>query len=125
MNYIVAVDFDGTIVEKAFPLIGKTKEHVFGVLNYLRDELKCVLILNTCRSGRYLKEAIEFISSNGFEFDYVNENTKEMIDIYGDCRKIFANIYIDDHNLFFTKNNGDTICWIEIREEIKSLVKSF
>ena len=35
----------------------------------------------------------------GLEFDFVNENVPELVEKYGDSRKIAAHYYIDDHNL--------------------------
>ena len=38
-----------------------------------------------------------FCEKNGLVFDTVNENLPELIDLYkNDCRKINADIYIDD-----------------------------
>ena len=58
------------------------------------------MILNTCRQGKRLEEALTWCAAHGIEFDAVNENLKERIDQYGgDCRKISADYYIDDLNL--------------------------
>ncbi len=56
------------------------------------------LILWTCRNGDALLEAIKFCENYGLMFNYINENTKEVLDNYGgiDNRKITADIYIDD-----------------------------
>jgi hypothetical protein len=44
-----------------------------------------------------LDEAVRFCNGFGLEFDAVNENLPEIIEKFGgDCRKIFANRYIDD-----------------------------
>ena len=94
---IYAIDFDGTIVEDKYPEIGG--------LYYLADkfirELKAngdTFILHTCRHGESLKEALNFLQRYGLEPDYINENVPELIAKYGDCRKIYADVYIDDHN---------------------------
>jgi len=36
--------------------------------------------------------------TNGIFFDYYNENSDRKIQEYGDCRKIGADLYIDDKN---------------------------
>ena len=44
-----------------------------------------------------MKDAVEWCMEYGLEFDAVNENLQEMIEWHGnDCRKIFADVYIDD-----------------------------
>lgn len=95
---IIAVDFDGTIVEHAFPAIGKTKLFAFETLKALQDQ-KHTLILWTYRAGDELKEAVEFCRKNGIEFYAVNSNYPE--EKYDDSisRKINADVYIDDRSL--------------------------
>jgi hypothetical protein len=56
------------------------------------------LILWTCRQGKPLEEAVEWCKTQGLVFDYINENPPDRIAIWGDCRKVYADIYIDDHN---------------------------
>ena len=44
-----------------------------------------------------LEDAVAWCKERGLEFDAVNENLPELIELYGnDCRKINADIYIDD-----------------------------
>ena len=55
------------------------------------------LILWTNREGDLLEEAVEWCKAHGLTFDTVNANLPELIDLYkNDCRKINADIYIDD-----------------------------
>ena len=55
------------------------------------------LILWTNREGMLLEEALEWCAERGLVFDTVNENLPELIELYkNDCRKINADIYIDD-----------------------------
>jgi hydroxymethylpyrimidine pyrophosphatase-like HAD family hydrolase len=96
---IIAVDFDGTIVDHEYPAIGKTKLFAFETLKALQKEGH-TLILWTYRSGKELKEAIEFCKQNGLEFYAVNKNYPEEVFIEGEVsRKINADIYIDDRNV--------------------------
>ena len=64
---IISVDFDGTVVEHAFPAIGKTKLFAFETLKALQDK-KHTLILWTYRAGKELQEAVDFCKQNGIEF---------------------------------------------------------
>ncbi|MDR2836577.1 MAG: HAD hydrolase family protein [Bacteroidales bacterium] len=108
---IIAVDFDGTIVEHRYPEIGKKIPYSFEVLKQLQAEGH-YLILWTYRAGKYLEEAMNFCKKNGLVFYAVNENEpNEEFHNYM-SRKIYADIYIDD------KNIGGLIDWIKIKEII-------
>jgi hydroxymethylpyrimidine pyrophosphatase-like HAD family hydrolase len=95
---IIAVDFDGTIVEHEYPKIGKPKLFAFETMKALQDRGD-QLILWTYRAGKELDEALEFCKLNGVEFYAVNKNYPE--EIYDDTisRKILADVYIDDRNI--------------------------
>lgn len=96
---IYAVDFDGTLCENEWPVIGEPKEHVISYVLKLKQEGH-KLILWTNRVGERLDEAVEWCQQKGIEFDAVNKNLPEIIEEFGcDTRKVFANYYIDDRNL--------------------------
>lgn len=98
MSEIIAVDFDGTIVEHAYPQIGKPKLFAFETLKELQKQ-GYRLILWTYRAGKELDEAVEFCRNNGVEFYAVNKNYPEEEFDSSISRKINADIYIDDRNL--------------------------
>jgi hypothetical protein len=97
---VYAVDFDGTLCRgKRYPKMGIPN---FYLIEFLKDKQKNgdILILWTCREGEMLKEAVEYCGLYGLKFDYINENTEENKEKFGnDSRKIFAHHYIDDRNL--------------------------
>ena len=95
---IIAIDFDGTIVEHEYPRIGKTKLFAFETLKELQKQ-KHTLILWTYRAGKELEEAIDFCKKNGVEFYAVNRNYPEEKYEETISRKINADVYIDDRNL--------------------------
>ena len=97
---IYAVDFDGTLAETDYPRIIAPKIDMINALTML-STLDNTIILNTCRHGEELNEAVAWCKEQGLIFDYINENAPEMIEKYGDCRKIYADFYIDDHNITF------------------------
>ncbi|HOY39902.1 MAG: hypothetical protein KBB11_02750 [Bacteroidales bacterium] len=108
-RYIVAVDFDGTIVEHKYPSIGKEMPLAFEVLREMQ-EAGYRLILWTFRDGEYLKDAVEYCLSNGIMFYAVNQSSpNEEFNKYM-SRKINADIYIDDRNV------GGFPGWEKIRE---------
>jgi len=93
----IAVDFDGTIVEHAYPEIGKEMLFAFQTLKEL-NKLGANLILWTFRTGKELEEAVEFCRKNGVEFYAVNKNYPEEVFDETISRKINADIFIDDKN---------------------------
>ena len=97
---IIAVDFDGTIVEHRYPAIGKERPFATDTLKKLiKDGHR--LILWTVREGRLLDEAVEFCRERGVEFYAVNrdypEEEKEHNKHYS--RKLKADVWIDDRNV--------------------------
>lgn len=96
MRKAIAIDFDGCLVENAWPEIGVPH------LEVIRAAIKAKqdgagLILWTCRVDERLAEAVTFCKSYGLEFDAVNCNLPERIQAYGvDCRKVNADEYWDD-----------------------------
>ena len=96
VNKIIAVDFDGCLCEIAYPDIGRPNLPIIEKLIQLQSD-GARIILNTCRVGRYLSEAVKWCQSFGLWFDAINENLPERIEMYGgDCRKISADEYWDD-----------------------------
>lgn len=99
-NMIIAVDFDGTLCYgDNYPDIGKPN---IKLIEYLkrRRSYGDILILWTCRENKPLQDAIEWCKKSGLEFDYFNENVPSLIKEYGDdCRKVSADIYIDDRSI--------------------------
>ena len=91
----IAVDFDGTIVEDAYPRIGKPQTFAFETLKALHQE-RHRLILWTCRQGKSLEEAVTFCRQQGVEFYAVNSNYPGEVRQPDDTPKIVADIYIDD-----------------------------
>lgn len=97
---VIAVDFDGTIVEHRYPSIGKELPFAIETLRKLAAEGHR-LILWTVREGRCLDEAVEFCRNRGLEFYAVNSNCpEEDKETNGSfARKIKADLWIDDRNL--------------------------
>ena len=99
-NKIYALDFDGTLSMGAdWPAIGQPNEPLFHYM-IAEQAAGARMILYTCRNGKDLEHAIHFCKKNGLEFDAINENLPELIELYGgDTRKINADYYIDDKAL--------------------------
>jgi hydroxymethylpyrimidine pyrophosphatase-like HAD family hydrolase len=108
---VLAIDFDGTIVNNKYPLIGKPTLFAFETLKKLQKK-GFVLILWTYRSGRSLQEAVEFCRQEGIEFYAVNKSYPEEDYSEDISRKINADIFIDDRNV------GGFIGWGAIYREL-------
>ena len=95
---IIAVDFDGTLVEDKYPAIGKPMPFAFETLKLLQKEGHRI-ILWTYRSGKSLDEAVAFAEGLGIVFYAVNKNYPEEEFKENTPRKIKADIFIDDRNI--------------------------
>ena len=102
---ILAVDFDGTLVENDFPCIGKFNERVLKtVKDYQAMGVK--IILWTCRTDDMLEAAVEACREQGLVFDAVNDNLPEVKEYFGgSARKVYANMYWDDRNVVLVDND--------------------
>lgn len=95
---IIAVDFDGTIVEDAYPKIGKPIIFAFETLKLLQNKGHR-LILWTYRTGSKLEDAVNFCETNGITFYAVNKSFPEEAFSNTVSRKIHADLFIDDRNV--------------------------
>lgn len=97
---VIAIDFDGTIVEHRYPSIGRELPFAIETLKKLTEEGHR-LILWTVREGKLLEEAVAFCRERGLEFYAVNrdypEEEKRLNNHFS--RKLKADLWIDDRNL--------------------------
>lgn len=96
----IAIDFDGTIVENAYPSIGRERPFAISTLKSLiADRHK--LILWTVREGELLDEAVEWCRSRGVEFYAINRDypEEEAANNNHFSRKLKVDLFIDDRNL--------------------------
>ncbi len=112
-NYkIVAIDFDGTI--KPTVQSNLYDPPTTECINTLRDlkENGWKLVLWTCRAGRNLTAAKNYLSKYEILdlFDGINENVQPMR--YKTSQKIVATIYIDDRMI------GGFPGWETVREKL-------
>lgn len=121
-RYTICIDFDGTIVDHAFPEIGALKPGAREAITRLHQHYR--IVISSCRSsalfkqkdppiqipgqgapdGRdYNNEMHDFLIANGIPFDRID---------MGDEGKIVAVAYIDDKGIRFDNN------WNEIADQI-------
>lgn len=99
--FIIAVDFDGTLVEHRFPQIGEPVPGAFLWLTRFVRHGGARLILWTMRccdgtAGDVLTPAVEFCRTRGIEFWGVNENPQQKEARWSTSGKVYAHAYIDD-----------------------------
>lgn len=95
-SQIIAVDFDGTLCFSKWPDLGEPNG---SLINYLKAWKRQgnKLILWTCRAGEALDLAVSWCREQDLEFDAVNDNLPEIIEMYGNnSRKVTCDYYIDD-----------------------------
>ena len=114
---VIAVDFDGTIVEHKYPEIGKERMFAFQTLKMLIAEGH-LLILWTIRHGKELDDAVQYCKKNGVEFYAINSNYPDEIFDGTFSRKINADLFIDDRNV------GGFLGWGEIWQEVMKIAPS-
>lgn len=109
---IIAIDFDGTIVADNYPQIGVTQPYAADVIRSLHDAGHFIIIW-TSRSGSHLMDAVNHLLEHGIPFDRVNAGNPHNERQYGsETRKVYADMYIDDHNL------GGFPGWLSVRDTI-------
>jgi len=112
---IIAIDFDGTIVEHKFPMIGELKEDAKEIIQLLKKDGHQIIIW-TCRTSQNVFKHVDgakptlfdvkdFLEANEIPFDTINHNIPSLG--FQPAPKIYADFYIDDKNL------GGFIPWKE------------
>jgi hypothetical protein len=109
---IIAIDFDGTIVDDKFPEIGTLKKGAKEAINKLYSEGYYIIIW-TSRCAEQLLDAVVFLAVNDIKFNAVNKNCPiNMAKYGGNPRKVYADVYIDDNGLY------DLPVWDDIYKQI-------
>lgn len=121
---IIAVDFDGTIVEHKYPAIGKEIPFAVETLKMLARD-KHQLILWSVREGHLLQEAIDWCKERGLEFyatnkDYPEENEEKNIHF---SRKLKADLFIDDRNVGGLPQWGEIYQMVSQGKTYKQLIR--
>lgn len=113
---VIAVDFDGTIVEHKYPKIGEEIPFATQTLQMLINDGHR-LILWSVREGALLQEAVDWCHQRGVDFwavnrDYPEENGAESNNHFS--RKLKAELFIDDRNI------GGLPDWGQIYQMVKN-----
>lgn len=114
----IAIDFDNTITKgnhHPLHLNVPIRNHAQSVIQEIIDCGGTVIIW-TCRSGNDETMVRHILNKHNILYHYMNEQTPEMIELFGDTgRKVWADVYIDDSCLLF-KATDKEIDWLEIKQ---------
>lgn len=81
------------------------------------------VIIYTCREGQHALDAQKVMSQSNLRYDLFNQNHPELTCLFKyDCRKVSADIYIDDKSLDMI---GKYIDWSEIFVKVCGLEGQF
>lgn len=112
----IAVDFDGTIVKHKFPEIGEEVPFAIDVINVLMEDYNVGWILNTMRTGKLLREAVNWCKEHGIHLYGINRNPTQ--DEWESSSKTYAQFYVDDSNvcqpLVFEKGYRPYVDWMSV-----------
>lgn len=122
----IQLDFDGTVVEHAYPEIGLPNPEAFKVLLSLKEK-DHKIILNTMRANfknDSLNEAIAYLENNGFKFldSEINHEKIQPVEwnmTSADSDVIFIDDIAKDIPLIrSSKVNGYMVDWIELEKQL-------
>ncbi len=102
---IIAIDFDGTLVDHQYPEIGALKPGAKEAMIAFQKAGHKIAIW-TCRAGEQEQAVRRFLVENGIPYDSINSAVPGT-DL--GTRKIYADVYIDDKAIRFEDN------WSELR----------
>lgn len=114
---VIAIDFDGVLNASPFPDVGGEVKGAKEAMLQLKEQGH-ELIIWTCREGESQIKAINWLLDRGIPFDGVNCNSEKNIEKYSnDCRKIYADLYVDDRCVGGWKGWEVTLSYIRLIEE--------
>lgn len=119
---IIAVDFDGTIVEHEYPAIGREIPFATETLKMLMKQ-NHKLIMWSVREGKLLDDAVKWCKDRGVEFYAVNKDyPEETLDNNNFSRKLKADLFIDDRNLGGLPDWGQIYRMIQKRQTWEDII---
>lgn len=121
---VIAVDFDGTIVENRYPEIGDERPFATDTLRMLAKD-KHQLILWSCREGKLLDDAVAWCRERGVEFWAVNKDYPEEEETKNSyfSRKIKADMFIDDRQVGGLPDWGTVYQMIKFHKSYEQVIK--
>lgn len=110
---IIAVDFDGVLCSNEFPAIGKPN---YNMIRVIKDVIAAghEVVLWTSRVETELENAVKWCEEHGLHFCAINDaapsNKAKYAGVYKTTpRKIYADVYVDDHGVDYTEKKAVTL----------------
>lgn len=137
---VIAVDFDGTLAFDSWPSLTNATPNkaLIKWLGHMYTKHDAEIIIWSCRENYggkkfedrpYKNEAIQFCNRNGMQFPFsFNKNADEQDGEYEQklvCRKVMADLYIDDHGFPFKFSSNRFIRWVQWKLVLLFLKISF
>lgn len=97
-RFIISFDFDGTVTEHDlwYPRPGPEVPEAVRVLQRFSKDKRIALLLNTCREGDVLGNAMEWLYQRGINVDATNESVTPETKVR--TRKPYYEIHVCDRN---------------------------
>lgn len=138
-SLVVSLDFDGTLVRTDhYPFFDPTPlPGCLECLGWLEKEIGAKFILLTQRdhthiastsfgrairintppkSGSVLQDAIDWCGKNKIKLWGINENPDQPG--WSDSRKVYADLYIDDHSAGITLDAHECVDWVILKQQL-------
>lgn len=109
---VVAIDYDGTLVENVSPLTNGTKIKNADLVTKVLKSYGWEIIVFTCRPNYQRLELEDNLRKQNIIFDYIAFYTKPI-----------ASLYIDNKGIRFEGNWIDMLEWIEIKEQLPEVIE--
>lgn len=111
------IDFDDTItINTKFPSVGELNPHADRVIRRIKENGGEICIW-TCRTGEHEVSVRDFLEKHNIPYDSFNDILPCERILWGDGgRKVYSDLYIDDHGVYAMMCGG--INWLEIEKFI-------
>jgi hypothetical protein len=95
---IIAIDFEGTLHDGTYPVIGNPLPHAVSSMKKIKNKGHSIII-TTCRSISLQNEMIKWMQKHEIPYDAINDNLPEIKVKFDNPRKTYADVYIDNKNI--------------------------
>lgn len=121
---ILAIDFDGTIVDDRYPQIGNLRKDAAETIQQLHADGHYIIIWS-CRTDRKKYEMMDYLVQNDIPYHQINKSNPDNVAKYGiDTRKVYADVYIDDKAITPLPEWFEIYYLITLKEQINNETNS-
>ena len=121
----IAIDFDCTVIESAYPFIGPSLPNCVETLKRWTKDYNVGLILHTMRSGKELDDAVKWFKDNDIPLFGISKHPTQ--ERWTTSPKCHANFCIDDRNvgtnLIYDTNGVPCVDWFWLENNFEPILK--